>query len=158
MSQRNQSSFKNEFELKSRLPSKHLRTLVCACSALFYCSYLTGFISKFVKVYIVPVVWFWTEPVFVSTVKLVFYLPDKEPRWRAPQVIFLLLIKIERKKLCEMCVHCCCVTGDGFNHPISFNRVTFNSDLVWSCFLSWTFFFFFLEFLKVNGGPEFSVF
>ena len=123
---------KNELDLKSLLASKHLRTLVSSNTLPFYCLYLIGFTFKYIKVYFVQVVWFWTDPGFVSTVKLVFYLPDKKPRWRALWLCcrvvkssqFHVTNKKERKKLCEMCVHCvhcCCFTGCGFNHTISFD-------------------------------------
>ena len=42
LSQRNESSFKNELELKTLLASKDLRTLVSSNTLFFYCSYLTG--------------------------------------------------------------------------------------------------------------------
>lgn len=75
---------------------------------------------------------------------------------RSPQVIFMLLIKMERKSFAK-CVFTAVVSPVTVSIMRSVStEFTFNSDLVWSYYL--TDFFFFLKFLNVNEGLEFSVF
>ena len=146
LSQRNQSSFKNEFD-KSLLASKHLRTLVSSNTLPFYCLYLIGFTFKYIKVYLVPVVWFWTDAAFVSTVKLVFYLPDKELRWRALWlccgVVKSSQFHVTNKKKEKTSGNVCSLL---LFHRLrlqimrSVSTDTFNSDLVWSR-ITWPVFF-----------------
>ena len=128
LSQRNQSSFKIEFELKSPLPPKHLHTLVSTHAfPFFYCSYLRGFTFIYIKLYFVPVVWFWTDPAPVSRVKFVFYLPDNESRRRScvtQSSSHFHVTNKERKKSSAKCVFTTVVSlvaASMMNHSISFN-------------------------------------
>ena len=83
----------------------------------------------------------------VSTVKFVFYLPDNESRRRScvtQSSSHFHVTHKERKKTFAKCAFTTVVSSVAasmMNHSISFNRDTFNSDLVWSHYLTDFFFF-----------------
>ena len=113
----------------------------------------------YIKLYFVPVVWFWTDPALVSTVKFVFYLPDNESRRRScvtQSSSHFHVTNKERKKSSAKCVFTTVVSlvaTSIMNHSISFNRDTFDRP----GHTTWPIFFFpqvaFIEFsaLKVRS-------